>query len=44
MAESGGEPLTDKQLEAVLKELDENKDGKLSFDELYAYMAPSLSV
>ena len=43
MKESGGEPLTDRQLQTLIKELDENEDGKISFDELYTYMVPALS-
>ena len=41
--ELGQDLMTDEQLEKVFKSLDANKDGKLSFEELFRLVGPLLA-
>ena len=40
--ELGAPPITDQQLDEVIKTVDDNGDGKFSFDELYTVIGPIL--
>ena len=41
-SELGAPPITDAQLDEVIKTVDDNDDGKFSFDELYKIIGPIL--
>ena len=38
--ELGAPPITDQQLDEVIKTVDDNGDGKFSFEELYTVIGP----
>ena len=40
--ELGAPPITDQQLDEVIKTVDDNGDGKFSFEELYTVIGPIL--
>merc|ERR1712062_118837 len=40
--ELGAPPITDAQLDEVIKTVDDNGDGKFSFEELYKVIGPIL--
>ena len=40
--ELGAPPITDAQLDEVIKTVDDNGDGKFSFDELFKVIGPIL--
>ena len=40
--ELGADAITDEQLDAVISTVDENNDGKISFEELFQIIAPIL--
>ena len=41
-SELGAPPITDQQLDEVIKTVDDNGDGKFSFEELYTVIGPIL--
>ena len=40
--ELGADAITDEQLDAVISTVDDNNDGKISYDELFQIIAPIL--
>ena len=40
--ELGADAITDDQLDAVISTVDDNNDGKISYDELFQIIAPIL--
>ena len=40
--ELGAPPITDQQLDEVIKTVDDNGDGKFSFEELFVVIGPIL--
>ena len=40
--ELGAPPITDQQLDEVIKTVDDNGDGKFSFEELFTVIGPIL--
>ena len=40
--ELGADSITDDQLDAVIATVDDNNDGKISYEELYQIIAPIL--